>query len=75
MAKNYVYNQKTNTRFAIKGELTFDGKTIQYENSDKEEATIALSKCFEPFKGKFIELSISVKENENLEDLFENGEA
>lgn len=75
MAKNYVYNQKTNTRFAIKGDLSADGKTINYLNSDKDNATIALAKCFEPFKGQTIELSISVKENADLEELFENGEA
>ena len=66
MAKNYTYNEKINKRFAIKGDLSADGKEIRYINSAKEEATISIDKCLSPFKGMLIELSIAMKTEEDL---------
>ena len=66
MAKNYTYNEKINKRFAIKGDLSTDGKEIYYTNSAKEETTISVDKCLSPFKGMTIELSIAMKTEEDL---------
>ena len=66
MAKNYTYNEKVNKRFAIKGDLSTDGKEIYYTNSDKESATISIDKCLSPFKGMTIDLSIAMKTEEDL---------
>lgn len=69
--KNYVYGVKSNRRFAIKGTLSADGKTISYVNSDKEEAEIALDKCFSAFRGMPIEVSITTKTEQDLAKGFE----
>ena len=71
MAKNYSYNEKTNKRFAIKGELSADGKEIYYTNSEKEAATISVEKCFSVFKGMPIDLSIVTKAEEDLAEELE----
>ena len=71
MAKNYVFNRVMNDRFNIKGELSADGTTVTYINSDKEEATIPVAKILEPFKGEAITLTISVKTDQDLSDVIE----
>lgn len=69
--KNYIYNNKSNLRFAIKGELSTDGETIYYTDSDKNEKEISVAKCFAKFCGMPVEISISSKTQEDLEDTFE----
>lgn len=71
MAQNYKYNQVTTKKFAIKGKLSDDGKTIFYVDGDKEERIIAVNKCFDKFNGQMIELTIAVKEDEDLTEEFE----
>ena len=71
MAKNYTYNRVLTDKFNIKGILSDDAKTITYVNADKEELTISVDKCFEPFKGDEITLTISVKQDQDLSDEFE----
>lgn len=71
MAKNYTYGSKTNVRFAIKGTLSPDGDMIDYTNSNGDAATIDVAKCFAPFKGMFVELSIVTKAEEDLSEGFE----
>ena len=70
MSQNYKYNKVTMNRFAIKGELSNDGKTIAYINGDKEEKIISVNKCFSKFCGQPIELIITLKTEENLCDEF-----
>lgn len=69
--KNYTYNRATNEKFAIKGHLTADGTTIEYVNSDSEDATITLEKIFDVFKDTDINLTISVKSDVDLSEDFE----
>lgn len=71
MAKNYIFNKLTNEKFKIKGILSPDGDMIDYTNSDGEAATIDVAKCFAPFKGMFVELSIVTKAEEDLSEGFE----
>ena len=65
MAKNMSYTRTTTDRFAVKGELSQDGKTIKYED-DKKEATIAVEKLFKPFCGGPVEFVIATKLKEDL---------
>lgn len=71
MAKNYIFNKLTNEKFKIKGTLSPDGDMIDYTNSDGNAATIDVAKCFAPFKGMFVELSIVTKAEEDLSEGFE----
>ncbi len=71
MAKNYVYNRTLTDKFSIKGVLSNDGKTINYINGEKEELEISVEKCLEPFKNEEITLSISIKQDQDLSDEFE----
>ncbi len=71
MAKNYTYNRVLTDKFNIKGVLSEDCKTITYVNGDKEELQIDVAKCFEPFKGEEITLVITVKQDQDLSDEFE----
>lgn len=71
MAQNYKYNQVTTKKFAIKGQLSADGKTIFYVDGDKEEKKIEVGKCFEKFGGQMIEVTIANKEDEDLTGKFE----
>lgn len=74
MAQNYKYNKVTNEKFAIKGELSEDGKVITYINGDNEEAKITVDKCFAKFAGFPIDFSISLKTEIDLSDEFEEYE-
>lgn len=71
MAKNYIFNKLINEKFKIKGTLSPDGGMIDYTNSDGDAATIDVAKCFAPFKGMFVELSIVTKAEEDLSEGFE----
>ena len=71
MARNYIFNKLTNEKFKIKGTLSPDGDMIDYTNSDGDAATIDVAKCFAPFKGMFVELSIVTKAEEDLSEGFE----
>ena len=71
MAKNYIFNKLTNEKFKIKGTLSPDGDMIDYTNSDGDAATIDVAKCFAPFRGMFVELSIVTKAEEDLSEGFE----
>ena len=71
MAQNYKYNKSIVEKFAIKGELSEDGKTITYIDADKETRTISVEKCFDKFRGFPIELAIALKTAEDLSDEFE----
>lgn len=71
MAKNYIFNKLTNEKFKIKGTISPDGDMIDYTNSDGDAATIDVAKCFAPFKGMFVELSIVTKAEEDLSEGFE----
>ena len=74
MAQNYKYNVVTTTKFAIKGTLSDDCKVIKYVNSDEEDAVISVDSCFTKFAGKDINLSISLKTDEDLSKEFEDEE-
>lgn len=74
MAQNYTYKKNTTEKFNIKGVLSDDHKTIVYIDSEKEERTITVDKCFSKFGGLPIELNIAVKTIEDLEDEFEDEE-
>jgi len=69
--KNYAYNRVLTDKFSIKGILSDDAKTITYVNGEKEELQLAVAKCFEPFKGEEITLTISVKQDQDLSEEFE----
>lgn len=69
--QNYKYNKVTTEKFSIKGELSADGKMISYVNGDKEDAVISVEKCFEKFAGGPIELTLSLKTDEDLSEEFE----
>jgi len=74
MAKNYKYNRVQNEKFNITGELSDDAKTITYINEDKDEMQIAVARCFSPFKGQPITLTISTKLDMDLSEEFEDEE-
>lgn len=73
MAQNYKYNKSIVEKFAIKGELSEDGRIISYIDADKESKQISLDKCFSKFRGFPIELSIALKTEEDLSGEFEEG--
>ena len=66
--KNLKYDRTEIKKYAVKGVLSTDGKTITYLDDDKNEANIALSKCFEPFGGGEISLTITNKFTEDLSE-------
>ena len=72
MAKNYKYNKTVMEKFNIKGNLSQDGKEIEYENSDKVQEIISVEKIFSKFAGEDIVLSISLKTDADLSDEFED---
>ena len=74
MAKNYTYNKTLTAKFGIKGTLSEDGTVINYINSDKDESVISVAKCFEPFKGEEITLTIATKDDQDLSEAFEEEE-
>ena len=71
MAQNYKYNKSIVEKFAIKGELSSDGKYITYIDADKDQRTITVDKCFSKFHGYPIELAIALKTEEDLSGDFE----
>lgn len=71
MAQNYKYNKSVAEKFAIKGELSDDGRTINYVDAEKDMKTISVDKCFSAFKGQEIALTITTKFDEDLSDEFE----
>ena len=64
--RNPSYTRSLTDKFVIKGELSEDGTVINYIDSDKNEAVIEVEKCLKPFMGENIELSISIKMNQDL---------
>ena len=72
MAKNYKYSKTVMEKFNIKGNLSQDGKEIEYENSDKVQEIISVEKIFSKFAGEDIVLSISLKTDADLSDEFED---
>ena len=71
MAQNYKFNKTKTTKFTIKGDLSNDGKLIDYIDGDKAERTITIEKVFSKFCGQPIELSIAVKTDDDLTEKFE----
>lgn len=69
--QNYTYKKNMVEKFSIKGELSDDGKIINYIDGDKEAREITVEKCFSKFSGMPIELTLSVKYVQDLEDEFE----
>lgn len=53
-------------KYVIKGELSDDGSFIKYINEDKDELEMPFAKCLENFVGKYIELTVAVKLNQDL---------
>lgn len=68
---NLKYNRATTEKLAIKGSLSADGTTIEYENADKENVTISVDKCFKAFAGQPIAFTIQLKADEDLAEEFE----
>ena len=68
---NLKYNKATTEKLAIKGLLSKDGKSIIYENADKENVTITIDKCFKMFAGQPIALILQLKTDEDLTKGFE----
>ena len=64
--KNYSFTRSMTDKLSIKGELSSDGRTITFENADKESETVAIAKCLEPFFGENVEFAIAVKTNQDL---------
>lgn len=75
MATNYTYKKNLTEKFSIKGDLSNDGTTISYIDGDKTMNEISVATCFAKFVGEPIELTISVKTVQDLEDEFEEDEA
>ena len=68
------FNKNITDKLTIKGLLSNDGKTIEYESGtgdDKHMAIITIEKCFSKFAGNPIELSIALKDIEDLTEEFE----
>lgn len=69
--QNYKYKKLVNSKFNIKGTLSADGTTLEYINGDGEQKVIPILDCFKPFRGEFIDVSISTKDEMDLTDEFE----
>ena len=67
---NLKYNKATTEKLAIKGVLSEDGTTIQYENAEKEMVEVTVDKCFKMFAGQPIVLSLQLKTDEDLSEEF-----
>lgn len=72
--RNYKYIRNLNTKFSIKGEVSVDGTYITYVDGDKVENTITIADIFKPFKGETLDLSLTIKEEQDLTDEFEEEE-
>lgn len=55
----------------VKGVLSVDGFSITYVGADKEERVVPVSECLAVFKGKPIDLSISLKSEGEIPDAAE----
>ena len=66
--KNYKYTKTETSKFAIKGFVSADGTSIDYENGDGDSCTIEVANIFDRFKGSEITLTISVKADYDLDE-------
>lgn len=64
--RNPTYNKSIVEKFSIKGELSDDGKMIQFENSEKELEMKSVDDCFKPFRGQAVDITISMKSTQDL---------
>lgn len=69
--KNPTYNRSIVEKFSVKGQLSADGKEIEFINEDKETEVKSLLNMLKPFFGEFVDITVSTKTKEELEDDFE----
>ncbi len=71
--KNCSYSSKKITKVAVKGTLSDDCSTINYETADKGVfADLSIERCLEMFAGKDISFSVSLTEDEDLSNELSN---
>lgn len=67
MAKSTLNISRTVTdKVSVKGVLSKNGTTITYKNELKEDKDIEVSDCLAMFKGQVIDLSVTVKNEEDM---------
>ena len=67
MASQLNYKRTTTDKLSVKGVLSSDGSTITYMNEDKIEKNVKVSDLLSAFCDCPIDLSVSLKSEEDLE--------
>ena len=66
--KNPTYNRSIVEKFNIKGQLSNDGAEIEFINTDRETEVKSVLNMLKPFFGEFVEITVSTKTMQDLED-------
>ena len=67
MAKSQLSKTRTITdRVSVKGMLSEDGTTITYTDENKIEQEITVADCLNIFKGKPIDVNVSIKSEDDI---------
>lgn len=69
--KNLNYKKSGTKKVTVKGILSIDGTFITYEDDDKNQQTIEVSKCLQLMAGEEIVLSIALKTDEDCSEELE----
>lgn len=68
MKTKYTKTRTITDKVRISGELSEDGKTITYAEDDTVDKTVAVDEVLKVFRGKGIDLMVSVKTESDLDD-------
>lgn len=68
MKTKYVKTRTITDKVRISGELSADGKTITYAEDDTVDKTVSVDDVLKVFRGKSIDLAVSVKTESDLDD-------
>jgi hypothetical protein len=67
MASNYKHTKTVSDSLKVKGEVSKDGMYITYEE-DKQQHQLNIAKAFKAFAGEVISLSLTSKEEMDLDE-------
>ncbi len=68
MKAKYTKTRTITDKVRISGELSTDGKTITYAEDDTVDKTVSVDDVLEIFRGKGIDLLVSVKTETDLDE-------
>ena len=71
--KNLSYKKVGTDKITVKGMLSADGKTIEYEDDDKVLQTIEVTKCMKLMAGNMITFTVQLKNDQDCSGELETG--